>query len=119
VKSRIEQHNAAHAQGINYGRRGGNKPRQDFHLTAPDTSNLAPRAPIILLADCHGTLSAVRDCLKGLEDEASVPIEIDIVSASVGGVTPGGCLMQAPKRQAPKAPKLNATRRRAMRESEI
>jgi translation initiation factor IF-2 len=87
VKSRIEQQNAAFAQGLAYGKRGGNQKRQDFHLTAPDDSLLAPRAPIILKADCDGVLSAVRDCLLSLQSESKVPIEIDIVSSSVGAVT--------------------------------
>jgi len=87
VKTRIQQQNAAHAQGLAYGKRGGNRARQDFHLTAPDAALLAPRAPIILKADCDGVLSAVRDSLLGLQVESSVPIEIDIVSSGVGAVT--------------------------------
>jgi len=91
VKTRIEAKNLSIQQGtemeFKYKRRFipdlGDSERQALEDAFKETS----RAPVVIKADCEGTLQAVKQSLMELEEETEIDIEIDIIHVGIGAVT--------------------------------
>ncbi|GMH96418.1 hypothetical protein TrST_g14193 [Triparma strigata] len=88
TKTRIEAANIAMLAGEKLGREFKRrfipeiKQRDRFELDRVET----PRAPIIVKADCDGTLEAVIESIKALGSETKVDITLDIIHTGVGAV---------------------------------
>ena len=96
-KTRIEAKNLAFHKGekldFKYNRRFipdlDAKDRLDLERNMLET----PRAPVVIKADCEGTLQAVKSVLIDLQDSTTHDIEIDIIHVGVGPVTPSDVSM--------------------------
>ncbi|GMI10581.1 hypothetical protein TrRE_jg7517 [Triparma retinervis] len=91
IKTRIEAKNLSIQQGkdmeFKYKRRFIPELEDSDRLALEEAFEEGSRAPVIIKADCEGTLQAVKQSLMELEEETDVDVEIDIVHVGIGAVT--------------------------------